>query len=168
MHKESYVQRTCLLFRDHTSEFFTNYTVLHFELVIFLCGSMKNVHQRLLLQQGISFTGADLPRFQDAITGIRIIESILSQEFQENQFQPYQPSNYLTFPSIDASNRYFSFRRDVSASNHLDIHPTIDPAGLLKSMQGETLVHAADNIVEYYKANNNLYAIYKFNHVYGY
>jgi len=106
------------------------------------------------MQQGISLTGGDLPLFNDAISGLQTIQTIFNHELNHCLLD-YYPSHYNSNPSIDASNRYFSLKNDISSDGHLPIPKAIDPRGILKAMKSQDLVYAPENVVEYYKASNN-------------
>ena len=97
-------------------------------------------------------TGAGLPRFNDAVLALRTIESVFSREFREDQLETYQSSTHHNYPSIEASNRYFSTRKDIPSNDFLHLPTTIDPRGYLKELQYQDLIYTADNVVEYYEA----------------
>ena len=117
---------------------------------------MSLYKNRLQLQQGISILGAGVPLFDTAVNGLMAISSIFAQEFGDN-FIPYSCSNYEGSPVINASNRYFSARKDVSVDQHLVFPRTMDPNGVLQSLLAPDNVYAPDNVVEYYRAVKNRY-----------
>ena len=117
---------------------------------------LRNFSSRFYLQQNIAITGAGLSRFDDAIQGLHIIESVFAREYQENQLEKYQPSTYHGYSIIDSSNRYFSARGDISSDDHLVYPTTIDPHGFLHELLSDDLVYAPDNIVQYYQQIGNL------------
>jgi len=116
---------------------------------------MRNSTARFFLQQSITLSGGGLPRFNDALLGVHIIESIFSREFQENELETYETTTHDGFPTVEASNRYFSNRRDIPNNDHLDIPPIIDPHGYLKELRYHDLVYTHHNVVEYYEAKDN-------------
>ena len=58
-------------------------------------------------------------------------------------------STYDLYPVIDASNRYFSSRKDVPLDGVVEIPKLMDPQGILASLENNNLVYALDNVVEY-------------------
>ena len=80
-------------------------------------------------------TGAGLPRFNDAVLALHTIESVFSQVFREDQLETYQSSIHHNYPSIEASNRYFSTCKDIPSNDFLHLPTTIDPRGYLKEPQ---------------------------------
>ena len=112
---------------------------------------LRNFSSRIYLQQNIAITGAGLSRFNDAIQGLHIIESVFAREYQENQLEKYQPSTYHGFSSIDSSNRYFSARCDIPSDDHLMFPTNTDPHGFLHELLTDDLAYAPDNVVQYYQ-----------------
>jgi hypothetical protein len=116
---------------------------------------LQRSQQRQFLQQSISLFGGDLSLFRAAISGITGIQCLFSNEFKENDFEQWSPTMYKDMPSIDASNRYFSAKKDVSGDDHIPFPQAVDPRSILKSLEGLDFVHAADNVVDYYKLSDD-------------
>jgi hypothetical protein len=117
---------------------------------------LRNFAARMYLQQNITITGAGLPRFDDAIESLHIIQSVFAREYQENQLETYHPATHHGFTSIDASNRYFSTRSDISSDDHLVFPTSIDPYGFLHELLSNDLTYAPDNVVQYHQQIGNM------------
>jgi hypothetical protein len=121
--------------------------------------SPKQHRHRLFLQQGLSITGAGYSCFDDAITGLKLIHAIFKRELPENHLDRYHPLTFQSFPSLAASNRYFSLRKNISSPAILQFPQDIDPNGILKSIAGHDLVYADDNVVKFYTKSNNRFDV---------
>jgi hypothetical protein len=98
----------------------------------------------------VSITGGGLPKFNTAVDGVSAIRSMFADHFSKNLLEESAPT-YDSYPVIDASNRYFSSRKDVPLDGVVEIPKLIDPQGILASLENNNLVYALDNVVEYYK-----------------
>ncbi|KAF8166063.1 hypothetical protein K438DRAFT_1617181, partial [Mycena galopus ATCC 62051] len=54
-------------------------------------------------------------------------------------------------PSINASNRYFTSKKEDPEAEAIPFKDGVDPIGALRRVTNDDLVHTADNIVGYYK-----------------
>jgi hypothetical protein len=59
-------------------------------------------------------------------------------------------SQYGDFVSLDASNRYFTPKRDAKNMAHVPFDRLVDPQGILENMATAGYVHGDENIVKYY------------------
>jgi hypothetical protein len=119
---------------------------------------MTSISCRLhTLQQGVAITGAGLPQFQTAANAVAAIHSIFSHSLPDYHLDPYPPSFFNDFPTIHATSRYFSPMKDITGGS-LHFPHSVDPNGILKSLESHELVHASDNVVLYFKSNDNMYA----------
>ena len=114
---------------------------------------------RFALQQGLSITGGGLPLFDTAVVGLQTIRLIFDQEMNSDRLTDYSSSTSNGYPSIDASNRYFTPKQDISNDDHLQYPKTVDPRGILGSIAGNDLVYAPENVVEYYKVTDDRFGL---------
>ena len=110
--------------------------------------------------------GENIELFNAAINGMYAIQSIFAQEFNDSMLG-YSPLLYNDYPIIDASNRYFSSRKDISVDQLLTFPRNVDPNGVLQSFLSHDLAYASDNVVEYYKAVDNRYVVLLHIHLYS-
>jgi hypothetical protein len=59
-------------------------------------------------------------------------------------------SQYNGSVSLDASNRYFTPKRDAKNMNHIPFDRLVDPQGILENMTNAGYIHGEENIVRYY------------------
>jgi len=128
--------------------------------------SQQGYRTRHQLQQGVSIMGENIELFNAAINGMYAIQSIFAQEFNDSMLG-YSPLLYNDYPIIDASNRYFSSRKDISVDQLLTFPRNVDPNGVLQSFLSHDLAYASDNVVEYYKAVDNRYVVLLHIHLYS-
>ena len=50
-----------------------------------------------------------------------------------------------------ASNRYFTYKRDVGQATQVAFSDGVDPNGILRRMAGTDYIHTDENEVKYYK-----------------
>ena len=105
------------------------------------------------MQQGISITGGGLPLFDTAVMALNTIQMIFDQALNDGVLTEYSSSNSDGYTSIDACNRYFTAKQDISSDGHLQFSKLVDPRGFLASMTDD-MVHASENVVDYYKEAN--------------
>ena len=98
--------------------------------------------------------------------GLQTIRIIFDQEINSDQLTNYSSTTSNGYPSIDASNRYFTPKRDVSHDDHLQYPKVVDPRGVLSSIAGHDLVYAPENVVEYYQvtSDRSVLLLILFNH----
>ena len=102
------------------------------------------------LRQGIGLTGINTPIFQSYVTTLHQIHELFSRQFQERTLEKFKPDNFITYPSLNFSTRYFTSRRDDPSCIQIPFTSSVDPNGILSSMQNDIYVHTADNTVLYY------------------
>jgi hypothetical protein len=56
---------------------------------------------------------------------------------------------------FEASNRYFTSKREAPDLEPIPISPLIDPHGILESLQNGELLHGEENEVHYYQVHEN-------------
>lgn len=57
--------------------------------------------------------------------------------------------------AFEASNRYFTSKRDAPDMEPVPISPMIDPRGILESLKNGEFVHGEENQVCYYQVHEN-------------
>ena len=82
---------------------------------------------------------------------MRTIHAKFANHLPAGQLLDYQLSSFKDHISFTASNQYFSLTKEISNTTPTAFPATVDPHDVLKTMSGYDLIHAADNIVKYYK-----------------
>lgn len=82
------------------------------------------------------------------------IHGKLSREFPEHTLEEFKTDNFLTYPAINFATRYFTSLRDDPYTTSVPFPSSVDPKGILSSMQTDIYIHAADNQVLYYILQN--------------
>lgn len=126
----------------------------------FLCTTTKSHYNRPLsqvgfLRQSIQITGLGTPSFSKAIKAIHEVDRRLSLQEAADSVQPWSPSQFDTFPSIDIGNRYFTHRSDAYLHDIVDFSPDVDPNGILRRSGQNRYVHCTDNEVKYFRRAYN-------------
>ena len=57
--------------------------------------------------------------------------------------------------ALEASNRYFTSKRDAPDMESVPISPLIDPRGILESLKNDEFLHGEENQVYYYQVCEN-------------
>jgi hypothetical protein len=105
------------------------------------------------MRQSVAITGLGSHMFSKNIEAINTIQSLFSREFREHALIDWTPSTFQNMDSIDISNRYFIDSRDSSQLSPVELHPSIDPTGRLKSLLASSdFIHTEENQVQYYDA----------------
>lgn len=105
------------------------------------------------MRQSVAITGLGSHMFSKNIEAINTIQSLFRREFQEHALIDWTPSTFQNMESIDISNRYFIYLRDSSQLSPVELHPSIDPTGRLKSLLvSSDFIHTEDNQVQYYES----------------
>jgi hypothetical protein len=104
------------------------------------------------MRQSVAITGLGSEIFQKNLEVIKTIQAIFSREFQENALVDWTSTIFQKTESIDIANRYFVPRQDASPSSSVELHPSIDPTGRLRSLASRDFVHTEDNEVQYYES----------------
>ncbi|KAK7027424.1 hypothetical protein VNI00_015260 [Paramarasmius palmivorus] len=106
--------------------------------------AVKHVQQRILL------TGFNSPAFTNAIEGLTRIVGHLRSSVRE--YKPFTVSGSTGgYQTLDVYNRYFTSKRFATDEQHISFSKDIDPNGILEELRGDSFVHTADNVVEYYQ-----------------
>jgi hypothetical protein len=73
-----------------------------------------------------------------------------ANHFPPDRLEQWEPTQHGEHIALDSHARYFSHQHFVPSTESLPFHQTVDPEGVLESMRGDSLVHAADNEVDYF------------------
>ena len=101
------------------------------------------------INQSVTITGLDEPHFAKAIENLAAIQTLFEHHIDKNDFDHWLPSRYTTYPAIELSNRYFTYRKDDPHGPSVPLGENIDPTGRLAALAGANLFHSEDNVVLY-------------------
>lgn len=80
------------------------------------------------------------------------IAALFTRAISEDKIQPNAIVGELDeFKTLNASNRYFTPRKDARTAKELTFHSDVDPRGNLSRLLGPTHMHIEDNTVSYYE-----------------
>jgi hypothetical protein len=100
------------------------------------------------MRQGVTISGFDSASFGLCRHGMDHIASFLQSGCTEPGVVKVPDSVFSgSYPAIEASNRYFTPRKDSDGSDICPFPMSYDPNGALSSMLGDDLVFTTDNIV---------------------
>jgi len=104
------------------------------------------------LRQGVSITGLGLEDFQNQLNMIPDIAALFTRAVSEDKIQPNTIIGDLEdFSTLNASNRYFTPRKDAQMAKELTFHQDVDPYGHLTRLLGSAHMHIEENTVSYYE-----------------
>ncbi|KAF9470181.1 hypothetical protein BDN70DRAFT_902321 [Pholiota conissans] len=101
------------------------------------------------LRQAVTITGLQTPVFTAAIEAIEKIQLAFVNAFPADMVDQWQPSFFKDVYALDTHSRYFTKTHLVPNQEKCPFDHATDPEGILASMQDETLIHIADNHVDY-------------------
>lgn len=108
-------------------------------------------HKNRYLRQHVGLTGLGSDIFASSIVKLREVHELFANSFPEGAVKVWEPAKYLDYgDTITASNRYFTPIQDAPNEVSVPFRYMVDPAGNLRDMMGDTLMHGADNDVVYY------------------
>jgi hypothetical protein len=104
------------------------------------------------LKQGVSITGLGLEDFQSQLDMVPDIAALFTRAIAEDKIQPNAIVGELEeFSTLNASNRYFTPRKDARTAKELAFHSDVDPNGNLSRLLGPMHMHIEENIVSYHE-----------------
>lgn len=104
------------------------------------------------LRQGVSITGLGLEDFQSQLDVVPDIAALFTRAINEDKIQPNAIVRELEeFATLNASNRYFTPRKNARTAKELAFHCDVDPRGNLSRLLGPMHMHIEDNTVSYYE-----------------
>jgi hypothetical protein len=112
----------------------------------------RKAHETKFMRQGVQITGVNSSSFAQSIQTITKLFSLMSRGFQEDDMHPWKPNMFMTYPSINISNRYFYDSRDCQVQASIPLGDSIDPDHYLAGLAlASGVIHTVDNQVEYFK-----------------
>ena len=113
--------------------------------------SPNSKHVRFV-KQGVTITGLGLDDFQSQLDMIPDVVSLFTWAIDENKIEPNTIiGEHKELPTLHASNRYFTPKKDACDAEELVFHKDVDPSGNLKRLLGPNQVHIEENVVSYYE-----------------
>jgi len=80
------------------------------------------------------------------------IAALFTRAINEDKIQPNAIVGELEeFSTLNASNRYFTPRKDARTAKDLAFHTDVDPYGNLSRLLGPVHTHIEENVVTYYE-----------------
>ena len=119
-------------------------------------GNVRHHNIAKYLRQSVTITGLNVPNFTKAIENLVAIQNMFARHVKNEDLDLWQPTTYNEHPSIELSNRYFTYRIDDPHSPSIPLGPDVDPTGRLAALAGGNLFHSEDNVVLYRTKLNNL------------
>lgn len=118
-------------------------------------GNIRHHNIAKYLRQSVTITGLNVPNFTKAIENLVAIQNMFARHVKNEDLDLWQPTTYNKYPSIELTNRYFTYRIDDPHSPSIPLGPDIDPTGRLAALAGGNLFHGEDNVVLYRTKLNN-------------
>lgn len=105
--------------------------------------------KRRFLSQSISVVGLNTASFTEAYNAVYVIAERMSRYLEDSVVPTWDNKQYLGFPGLRSSNRYFTWKGCEGQSPAVPFSDNIDPSNVLLSMAGDEYVHTKDNEVIY-------------------
>ena len=113
--------------------------------------SPSSKHVRFM-KQGVTITGLGIDEFKNQLDMIPDVTALFTRAINEDKIQPNTIIGELDeLPTLNASNRYFTPKKDALDTKPLAFHKDVDPFGNLTRLLGLDRVHIEENVVSYYK-----------------
>lgn len=105
--------------------------------------------QRRFMSQSIGVVGLNTTTFTEACDGVLVIAERMSRYLEDSMLPTWDDKEYLGFPGLRSSNRYFTWKDSKVRSPAVPFTNNVDPFGVLSSMAGNDYEHTKDNEVLY-------------------
>ena len=123
--------------------------------------SPSSKHVRFM-KQGVTITGLGIDEFKNQLDMILDVTALFTRAINEDKIQSNTIIGELNeLPTLNASNQYFTPKKDALDTKLLAFHKDVDPFGNLTRLLGLDRVHIEENIVSYYKHVGGEIAKYK-------
>ena len=94
--------------------------------------------------------------FDNAIKSIQEIYGLFDRNVPEESLESWAPTSSMAQGCVfEASNRFFTSKREAPDMEPVPISPLIDPRGILETLKKEDFVHGEENEVYYYRVREN-------------
>ncbi|KAH7906137.1 hypothetical protein BJ138DRAFT_1117847 [Hygrophoropsis aurantiaca] len=104
------------------------------------------------IRQSITLTGLGNQDFEQAVTTLYGLDTLLERQAPPGSIEKWQPTDYAGYTAIDIQNRYFTPKKFANGLPSVPFDDAVDPNGYLKDSVGSELIHTDDNRVEYYSS----------------
>ncbi|KIL58014.1 hypothetical protein M378DRAFT_87111 [Amanita muscaria Koide BX008] len=123
------------------------------DLPPFTAHATSTSKQLKYLRQSVSLTGLGTPYFEASMKALTNIYVLFSRFVPADKLQACAiMGKYGEHVSMDASNRYFTTRKDNPMEKHIPFDSDVDPNGILeRAAGGSAYIHSEHNIVRYYE-----------------
>jgi hypothetical protein len=78
------------------------------------------------------------------------IYDIFQRQFADGKLEGWSPGSHRGHTALDASNRFFTPKKDAPTADHIPFDEAVDPHGILEAMRDSGYVHTEENVVCYY------------------
>ncbi|TFK60034.1 hypothetical protein BDN72DRAFT_905317 [Pluteus cervinus] len=116
------------------------------------------------LQQSITLSGLKTTTFEETLTALQEMYTVISRQFPEGRLLPWQPGPTVLGEggSITLSNRYFTKRSEGQQMQSTPFSTNIDPKKILTRMLTSSLIHTEENEVQYFMRQADLARNFKY------
>jgi len=90
------------------------------------------------------------PTFEEAVKSAYELYQRFQRQFPDGKLENWNTMMYKEHYSLDASNRYFTPKRDALTMEHVPFSKVVDPNGVLEEMARMDYIHGEENEVQYY------------------
>jgi hypothetical protein len=117
----------------------------------------RSPSQARYLRQGVALVGYGTTTFNNAIISAQEIYGLFDRNLPEGSLEPWAlgTASMAQGTTFEASNRYFTSKRDAPDMEPVPISPLIDPRGILEGLKKEELLHGEENQVYYYRVHES-------------
>ena len=101
-------------------------------------------------RQAVKLSGLGVTGFEQYIAAVLAIQQVFASHLPADLLERWTPGTEHGYPILEVSNRYFTHRKEAQ-DEEVDMEPTLDPAGLLRSVMPSFACYTADNKVLYFE-----------------
>ncbi|KAF4573277.1 hypothetical protein EYR36_007788 [Pleurotus pulmonarius] len=118
---------------------------------------------RIYARQHVTLSGLGTQGFSNGVDSLRELSDHLAHFFEEGCWMGWAPSDHLGFPALEANSRYYTLRSSQLFPNDQPFPKDVDPRGFLERGKGTEFVYTEDNLVEFWKYNEDENSYIPFN-----
>ncbi|KAH7905812.1 hypothetical protein BJ138DRAFT_1017203 [Hygrophoropsis aurantiaca] len=104
------------------------------------------------IRQHVTVTGLGQKAFDQAVSNLYGIHTMLARQVPPGALESWQPSEYRGYTALDIQNRYFTPRKFANGQAKIAFDKLCDDNHYLEDSSTPELYHTYDNHVDYYAA----------------
>ncbi|KAJ7695921.1 hypothetical protein B0H17DRAFT_865701, partial [Mycena rosella] len=104
--------------------------------------------------QQVTITGLGGELFDKGLRNLQEINGMFDRYFLQDAMTKWTNAELDGHLVMNAGNRFFTSLDNEPGARHVSFGAGVDPLGVLQTVVGNRMVHAAENVVSYFKQTN--------------